>query len=83
MSSRTVGTVLAAPLMFVGVRWATRYIRHAPPVLREAVEVVGGMGLAITGVLMLAGMFVLLFPRVGARLFPWLAAAQRRARRAP
>lgn len=83
MNSRTVGSLISAPLMFVGVRLATKYIRHAPSGVRTAVVMVGGIGLGVTAPLMVAGIFVMVFPRLGARLFPWLAAAQRRARRAP
>ena len=69
--------------MFVGVRLATEYIRTAPPEVRAGVEGLGAVMLALVGLMMVAGILVRLFPRLGARLFPWSAAAQRRAGRAP
>ena len=81
MSSRTAGRLIAAPLTFVGVRLATKYIRTAPPEVRAVVEGVGAIMLGLVGVLVVVGIFVRLFPRLGARLFPWSAAAQRRAGR--
>ncbi len=83
MNSRTVGRLIAAATMFVGVRLATNYFRMAPPEVRAVVEGVGAIMLGLVGVLVVVGIFVRLFPRLGARLFPWSAAAQRRARRTP
>ena len=83
MKSRNVPRWIAAPFTGGGVWWVTDYLRHGHPILLAVGVWIGGIGLAITGLLMLAGGFVLLFPRLGARLFPWLPAAQRRARRAP
>lgn len=83
MNSRTAGRWIAAPLTFVGVRWATANIRTAPTWVRAAVVGAGTVALALLGVLILAAIFVRLFPRLAARLFPWLPAAQRREGRAP
>ena len=83
MSSRTAGRLIAAPLTFVGVRLATKYIRTAPPEVRAVVEGVGAVMLVLMGLMIVAAIFVHLFPRLGARMFPWSAAAQRRARRTP
>ena len=83
MNSRTLGRLIAAPVMFVGVRLATNYFRLAPPGVRAVVEGLGAVMLGLVGLMMVAAIFVHLFPRLGARLFPWSAAVQRRARRLP
>lgn len=83
MNSRTAGRLIAAPFVFVGVRLATHYIPHAPAWVRVPVEVLGNVMLAALGLLMLGCLLGILFPRLGARLFPWSAAAQRRAGREP
>ena len=83
MNSRTVGRPIAAAMMFIGVRLATNYFRMAPPEVRAVVEGVGAVMLVLMGLMIVAAIFVHLFPRLGARLFPWSAAAQRRARRLP
>ena len=78
MNSRAAGRWIAAPLMFVGVRLATKYVRHAPPGVVAAVEWLGDIVLAIIGAMMVGGLIVIFFPRLGARLFPWSAAARPR-----
>ena len=74
MSSRTAGRLIAAPLMFIGFRWATQYMLHAPPGVHAVVDGLGAVMLGLVGVLLAAGFFVRLFPRLG---------AGRRARRSP
>jgi hypothetical protein len=80
MKSRNVPRWIAAPFTGGGVWWVTDYLRHGHPILLAVGVWIGGIGLALVGLLLVVGLLVSVFPRLGPRLSPWLAAKQRRER---
>lgn len=80
MTSRNLGRLLAAPIMFVGVRWATAYVRTGAPWVRDAFVGLGAVMLSMLGVMVLVAIFASLFPRLAARLFPWMPPPRRQRR---
>ena len=83
MKSQNGARWLVRPFAVGGVWWLSDYLRHGHPILLAVVVWLGAVMLAFVGLLIVAGLFVRAFPRLGARLFPWLAANQRRTRVAP